>query len=263
MEVKKHLQLVWLYFKLNLSASVEYRGSFIIQVFGMMLNNLAFVFFWSVIFEKVSNVSGYEFKDVMFIWALASAAFGFAHIVFGNIHSVGSIIINGELDAYLLQPKDVYINVLCSRTSISAWGDLAYGLILFVIISGLSPVKWLMFIGFVIFGGLLMGSIMAAAQTMTFYMGNATSIGRLVTEFLLTFTLYPESIYKGAVRWVIYSLLPAGFITYMPLRVMKYFSWESLCVLILVDIAYIIACYGFFRMGLKRYESGNLIGTKL
>jgi len=55
---------------------------------------------------------------------------GFLHIVFGNVRQFSKIIINGELDTYLLQPKNVYINVHCSRMIVSAWGDFIYGYIL-------------------------------------------------------------------------------------------------------------------------------------
>lgn len=263
MEVKKHLNLVWMYFKFNLAASMEYRGSFLLQVFGMMVNNVSFAFFWWILFDKIGYLEGYGFREVMFIWALASSAFGLAHIIFGNVRNITNIIINGELDAYLLQPKDVYINVLCSRTIVSAWGDFAYGLILFLIVYGFNPVKLVMFIGFVTLGGLLIGSVMASAEILTFFMGNSSAISRIVTEFLISFTLYPESIFRAEMRWIFYSIIPAGFIVFMPLRIMNAFNWISLIILAVVDIAYIVAGYLLFQAGLKRYESGNLIVTKL
>lgn len=263
MEVKKHLSLIWLYFKFNLASSMEYRTSFIIQVFGMMLNNLTFIFFWWVVFGKAGLIAGYSMKDVMFIWALASSAFGFAHIIFGNMTNVTNIIINGELDTYLLQPKDVYINVLCSRTVISAWGDLLYGIILFLVVYGLNPAHFLLFLSFVLFGGLLFGSIRATAETMTFFVGNASAISRLVTESMISFTLYPDGIFKDSVRWLFYSIIPAGFIVFFPLKILKEFSLLNLGILIFIDMAYIIFGYWLFRKGLKRYESGNLITTKL
>jgi ABC-2 type transport system permease protein len=263
MEVKKHFRLIWTYFKFNLSASMEYRGSFLMQFFGMVLNNASFAVFWWVVFSRVQSVQGYTFEDVMFIWALASSSFGIANVIFGNINNITNTIINGSLDTYLLQPKDVYINLLCSRTSVSAWGDLAYGYIVIFLVYGFQPLQILGFTGFVILGGLLMGSIVATAETLTFFVGNSSSISRLVTAFLLTFTIYPESIFKGVARYIVYTLLPAGFIVFVPLRLMKLFSWQMLLVLLLVDAGYVLFAYWLFRIGLKRYESGNLITTKL
>lgn len=262
-EVKKHLKLIWLYFKFNLASSMEYRISFLIQVLGMMINNVTFVFFWWVLFGRMQNIAGYGMKDVMFIWALTSSAFGFAHVIFGNARNVTNIIINGELDTYLLQPKDTYINVLCSRTIVSAWGDLAYGFVLFLIFYGFKPGQFLIFTGFAVFGGLLFGSILVTAETLTFFIGNSSAISRLITEFMISFSLYPENIFKNSVKWIFYSVIPVGFVVFIPLKILKAFNLTSLIMLILADTAYIIFGYWLFRTGLKRYESGNLITTKL
>jgi ABC-type uncharacterized transport system, permease component len=263
MEVKKHIKLVWLYFKFNLAASMEYRASFLIQVFGMILNNMTFIFFWWVIFGKVGLVADYGMKDVMFIWALTSSCFGFAHILFGNFSNIKNVIINGELDTYLLQPKNVYINVLCSRTVISAWGDLIYGLVLFPIAYGFNPLKILLFLGFTVFGGLLFVSLLATVETLTFFFGNSSALSRLVFEFMISFSLYPEGIFKNSIRWIFYSVLPVGFVIFIPYRIMKAFDPVYLVVLVLVDLLYISFGYMLFRKGLKRYESGNLITTRL
>ena len=262
-QVKSHLRLIAVYFRFNLAAAMEYRGSFLLQVFGMALNNAAFVVFWRIVYSKVETIGGYGFREVMFIWALASAAFGFAHILFGNLGYLTGMILQGELDAYLLQPKDVCLNVLCSKTVVSAWGDFAYGIILFLLVYGFVPGRFLLFVFFTVFSGLLMASVFFTADTLTFFIGNTSALGRLVREFLISFAIYPEGIFKGAVRWLIYSLVPAGFIVFLPLRIFNAFSWAWLGWLILIDLAYIAFAYLLFRRGLKRYESGNLIVAKL
>jgi len=259
----KHLRLIGLYFKFNLQAAMEYRVSFITQAFGMALNNAFFIFFWWIIFNKVSTIGGYGFKEVMVIWALAASTFGFLHIFFGNVRQMTKMIINGELDTYLLQPKNVYVNVHCSRMVVSAWGDFIYGFILIIIVYGFDPLKLLLFTLFTAAGGLLTGAVMASADTLTFYIGDASAVTRLVAEFLINFSLYPDSIFRREVKWVMYSLLPAGFIVFVPFRLLTAFSWYGLLGLLAIDTAYIILGYLFFMRGLKRYESGNLITTKL
>lgn len=260
---QKHLQLFAAYLRFNLAAAMEYRGSFLLQVLGVALNNSAFIIFWAAIFGKVPGIGHYGFREVMFLWALGSGAFGLVHICFGNIGQVSRIILQSDLDTYLLQPKDVCLNLIASRSVVSAWGDLAYGLILFATVFGLQPQRLGLFLGFVVCGGLLMGSVIFTAQVLTFFIGDASAIARIVSEFLISFTLYPESIYQGPVRWVIYSLIPAGFIVFVPLRIMRAFSWPGLLLLIGVDLTYAGLSYGLFRLGLRRYESGNLIGTRV
>ena len=62
------------YFRFNLSASMAYSTSFLVQVFGMALNNGAFVIFWLVLFEQIGGeIAGYGFEQVMFLWSLAAS----------------------------------------------------------------------------------------------------------------------------------------------------------------------------------------------
>lgn len=259
----QHLKLICLYFKYNLASAMEYRVSFISQALGMALNNAFFVFFWWVIFRKVSSIGGYGFRDVMVIWALASSTYGFLHIVFGNMRELPRIIINGELDTYILQPKNVYINVYCSKMVVSAWGDLVYGLVLILFVYGFAPLKLLLFILFTAAGGLLAGAVMSAADTLTFFIGNSSRISRLVMEFLINFSIYPDSIYRRSIKVLMYTLLPAGFVVFVPFRLLSVFSWYGLLGLLAIDAVYIGLSYLFFKRGLEKYESGNLITTKL
>ena len=65
-EIKRHLKLIAAYFQYNLSAVMEYRTRFLVQVFGMVLNNASFIFFWKVVYARIPLIAGYSFEDVMF-----------------------------------------------------------------------------------------------------------------------------------------------------------------------------------------------------
>lgn len=262
-EVKKNIKLIAMYFRFNLSASMEYRTSFLIQTFGMILNNASFIFFWWILFENVESIGGYGFKEVMMLWAISSASYGISFVLFGNTRRITHMIVNGELDPYLLQPKDVLINIISSSTVISAWGDIFYGIILFIGINGLHVMSLLLFILFSITAALLFSSVLIFVNSLTFYMGNSQGISGLVLEFMITFSIYPEGIYKGFTKYVIYSIVPAAFITLIPVRLLQYFSWKWFIILLAVSLAWIIFAYWFFYKGLKKYESGNLIVNKL
>ncbi|MCK5198550.1 MAG: hypothetical protein KAR21_09375, partial [Spirochaetales bacterium] len=86
------------YFLFNLAAGMEYRISFIIQVFGMFLNNSAFIFFWLILLDRVGgDINGYGFREIMFLWALAAFGYGLTEIFMGNSRFISSIIYKGEL----------------------------------------------------------------------------------------------------------------------------------------------------------------------
>lgn len=263
MEVKKHLNLLSKYFVFNLKCSMEYRVSFIVQVIGMIINNSSFLFFWWVIYRNVNTIAGYTFSDILILWGLASSTFGFNYILFGNVRDLTGIIINGGLDSYLLQPKDVIINVCASKTEVSAWGDLMYGFVLLLLSGRFSLTMLLLFTLFTIAGGILFFATSLVINSLALYFGNVESTKRIFENFFITFATYPEGIFGKYLRVVFYTILPVGFIAYMPVGLMKTFSIEKTLLLLIVMIIYIVIAYLIFYNGLKRYESGNLMESKI
>lgn len=262
-EVKKNIKLIGMYFKFNLSSSMEYRTSFLIQTFGMILNNASFIFFWWILFENVESIGGYGFREVMMLWAISSTSFGLTFVLFGNIRRISEMIFNGEIDPYLLQPKDALVNIISSNTVISAWGDVFYGIILFIGVYGFDLKSFLLFIFFNITATLIFSSILIFVNSLTFYMGNSQGVAGLVFEFMITFSIYPEGIYKGVAKLVIYTIIPAAFVSLIPVSLIISFSWKWFFILIGVVIFWVSFSYWFFYKGLKKYESGNLIINKL
>lgn len=263
MEVKKSLKLMLYYFKFNISSVMEYRVSFLMQCFGMALNNASFIFFWWILFTNINNIGGYGFKDVMMLWALSSSGFGICFVMFGNVNQITRMILNGELDTYLLQPKDPLINILCSKTILSAWGDTLYGVILFFIIRGFDPKGFALFLVFAVTASLMFAAVLVTAHALSFYAGNVEGLAQLVSEFLISFSIYPEGIFKGGLKYVLYSIIPAAFMVYIPARVINEFNLVLLLQVLGVSILWIIIAYTVFYRGLKKYESGNLIINKL
>jgi ABC-2 type transport system permease protein len=263
MEVKKSFKLMLYYFKFNISSVMEYRVSFLIQCFGMALNNASFIFFWWVLFTNINNIGGYGFKDVMMLWALSSSGFGICFVLFGNVNQITRMILNGELDTYLLQPKDPLINILCSKTIVSAWGDTLYGVILFFIIRGFDPKGFALFLAFAVTASLMFAAVLVTAHALSFYAGNVEGLAQLVSEFLISFSIYPEGIFKGGLKYVLYSIIPAAFMVYIPAKVINEFNIVLLLQVLVAALLWIIAAYAIFYKGLKKYESGNLIINKL
>lgn len=250
-------------FLVNVKATLEYRVNFILQFFGMMLNNAAFAAFWKVLLHRVGTVGGYGFSDVMLVWALVSSSFGLAHIVFGNVRQLGRIIMEGSLDVYLLQPKDVWLNVLASKTIVSAWGDFAYGYIVLAMMTGTDLERLALFSALVLPGALIFAATFAAADSLAFFIGNASAVSSALTEFMLSFSLYPEGVYGAGLRWMLYTIVPSGFVAFMPLRIFKTLDWRFVPVLYLIAGVYVMLSYRLFNIGLKRYESGNRMDARL
>jgi ABC-2 type transport system permease protein len=261
--MRKHLKIFGCYFRLNLSSALEYRASFFTQVLGIALNNGSFVVFWWIAFDQIGGrIAGYSFEDVMFIWAVASTGFGLAHILFANASSITRLIVTGELDAFLLQPCNTLLNVICAKTNLGAYGDFFYGFILMALIYGANIAAWGWFLYGVILAAVLFTAVTVTAHSLTFFVGDASVIGSMALEFMINFSVYPDKIYAPAVRAVMYSLIPSGFAVHVPLGFVTGFSPIVFAVCLGASVLYLCLAAWLFGKGLKRYESGNAIVMK-
>ncbi len=262
--MKKHFKIIICYFKLNLASALEYRASFLTQAFGMALSNSTFIFFWWIAFAQIGGtIGGYTFKDELFIWAVTSSAFGLANVLFANAANLTKLIVSGELDTFLLQPCNVLVNVLCARTNLSAYGDLAYGFILMGIVYGGNASAWGWFFIGVLIGSIIFTAITLSAHTMSFYWGDASMLGQLATEFCINFSIYPDKIYGPTIRALMFSIIPIGLAVHIPLRLFHEFSPLIALTSFGSIVLYCVFAGFFFFRSLRRYESGNVIVTRL
>jgi ABC-2 type transport system permease protein len=230
----------------------------------MALNNMAFIFFWLIIFRRIGgDIGGYGFQEVMFLWSLAAAGIGLATVTMGNASHLSRAIYTGELDVYLLQPKPIIPNFVASRMNVSGWGDLIYGVFLFIFTQTLSLPHIALFVMFSLMCALVFASIQIFYHSLTFFLGRAEEFAQTVTGLTISFVLYPGSIFRGPVRWLLHSLIPAALVAYIPARLFNRFDPLLFAAVAAADAAFAVLAVFLFRLGLRRYESGNLMGTRL
>ena len=129
----------------------------------------------------------------------------------------------------------------------------------------------MLFVLFVLFA-VLAGSVVVALRvlyhSLTFFFGNAEEIAAVMSEQIINFSLYPACIFSGPANLVLHSLIPAAFVAYLPAQVFGHFNADTLdgatlALVIAGDLAVIVVAWVVFRLGLRRYESGNQIGARL
>jgi ABC-2 type transport system permease protein len=255
----KTLRLIFGYLRHNLMAAMAYRGAFFLQAFGMLLNDAMLLFFWGVLFSRLPNLRGWDMKQVVTLYGIAAFSFGSATVICGNTTRIARIIASGDLDYYLALPADPLVHLLVSRMSLAAWGDLLFGLIVFLIAA---PDHWMSLPLFLLLGalsaliviafGVLMGSL-------AFWLGRAETLAGQLNDKLIAFSLYPIDIFPSLVRVLLYTLIPSAFISSVPAELLGNFRWEQLALLMAFVVGITLAARLVFRLGLRRYESGNLV----
>jgi ABC-2 type transport system permease protein len=104
---------------------------------------------------------------------------------------------------------------------------------------------------------------MVTLHSLSFYAGNMEAFAGLMVEFMITFSIYPEGIFAGALKWVLYTIVPVAFLAYIPRTIIMSLNLSLIPLVMIVVILWIMIAYTVFYRGLKRYESGNLIVNRL
>src|SRR5690554_5366721 len=118
------IQFITTSWRLNLAGAMEFRMSFLLLAGMMLINNFVWIFFWRVFFSRCNVVNGWELQDVMMMWAVSAGGLGIMAVLCGNYNRIAYMVATGQLDIYMSQPKPVLLNVLVSRMSVTAIGDV-------------------------------------------------------------------------------------------------------------------------------------------
>jgi ABC-2 type transport system permease protein len=261
--VAKTIRFITGYWRVNWQGAMEFRASFWTQMITMLINNGVWIAFWGIFFNRFPVVKGWEFTDVLLLWGITAGAFGWLHILFGNVGRVAYLIANGQIDSYLTMPKNILLHMLISRMSFSAWGDVLFAWLLFFIAIPFRIDHLLIYIMAQMLGGVLMGAVILAGQSLAFWIGNSEGLSFQIANAMITFTTYPIDIFQGFTRLLLFTLLPAGFISIMPIALFRGLHLSFLVMLISVTILFAASSVFIFYRGLRRYESGNMITLKM
>lgn len=263
MAVKDNLKLIFSYFKLNIKKEWKYKSSFIMQIIMMILNDMFFIIQWYIIFQLVDDIGGYGFKETMLLWAIAAGGYGVAHTFFNGAWSIKDVVYEGKLDVFLTQPKNVLINVCCSSTQVAAIGDMIYAFVVLAIIG--APWYWyLLMFPVMLISGLIIASVYVTYSSLCFYIKGGDAVAKSVDSTINKTGMYPIAIFNNVVKGLMFTIIPAAFYTFIPAQYF-FFTPNVWWIIgsILATAFWIALAFITFKAGLKKYNSGNLMGGRM
>ncbi|MEI6627406.1 MAG: ABC-2 family transporter protein [bacterium] len=261
--LKNYISLSWYLVKTNLLSAMEYRHSFIIQVLGMAFNDVALISMWLIFFSRIGSLNGWQFSDTILLFVMGTINFGISMTAGQGAFDIAKNIASGNLDNFLVTPKNPLWFVSFSRIDVSAVGDLLFGLGLywFYPLANFGGFMWVVLLG--IITAPIAWAFIVITQSISFWVGNFEDAAEQWFWNFIGFTLYPASVFHGFLKVIFMTIMPAFFIVALPVELIKHFSWGAFLLLIAFDVFICWLATYVFNKGLKRYESGNLINVKL
>lgn len=238
------------------------RGAFLLETGLMVANNLIFFSIWWIFFRQFHDIGGWHIKEMTLLMAIGIGSYGLMQICFGGARQLSRMIVNGDLDPLMTQPKNILIHLIGSRSLAKGWGHLLTTVCLIMIEKLYDWQTIVLILIGILCGWLVFTSIAIIVHSLAFWIGPIESLAQKYCDSLFLFALYPTNIYAGFLKLIMFTFIPAGVIGYLPVELIRQFSWLQLAILVGSSLMFWGLAFAIFYLGLRRYESGNQFGTR-
>jgi len=263
-QIKAELTFLKSLISVNLSSAMEYRASFLTQIVGMFINNGIYFVFWIIFFRQFGSIKGYSMDEIFLLFSVVTVGYGLGFMFAGNTRqNMAYLIAQGRLDYYLVFPRNLLLHVMFSKMQVSTVGDLTFGFVTYALTGRFLPVEIALFLTTSVLTAVIFVGYSVITGSLAFYMGNAQYASQQATNAVITFALYPNSLFSGASRMILYTVIPAAFVGSVPVDVIRYHDVRLLLLLIGVAMFIWVIAVTMFYYGLRRYESGSAINVNI
>jgi ABC-2 type transport system permease protein len=260
MKELKFLLAVW---KANLLSAMEYRGSFLTQAVGMMVNDFMYFVIWIIFFDRFNDVRGWGLNDMYVTYGVLASSFGLVSMFFGNAFYLSDIINKGRLDYYLSLPRPVLLHAVSSRMIVSGVGDFSYGFISYGLSGTFTWDGLLRFVLAIMLAAVVFAAFLILIQSLAFWLGIMSNLSALALNAMLTFGIYPITLFDNYAKLVLFTIIPAALMGAVPAEFIRAFSWQTLAQMLAGAAVFLLIAVAVFGLGLKRYESGSAIQVEV
>lgn len=260
--IKRMIGLIILAIKSNIFSSFTKPGELFLSIAGTLINNSLYVYGFYLI-AQMSLFKNHDVANMFFVvTGLFTTAWGVVNLVSGGLMQIGQLIETGELDRFLVFPRNPLLLIAISKTEIVALADILQGLIvlvylgvnlgsIFVLKMALAIIVSIVsLIGLVIIGG-----------SLSFLTERGGIISSVFVQTIVSTSLFPISnTLRGKEKFIIY-LSPLLFTSFLPTQIMYMNSWHWLIYGLLGSNIFLILSVILFNFLIKNYRSGNAMSV--
>lgn len=109
---------------------MQYRASFVLQIFGNFIISFAELFALVIMFQHFHELGGWNVREVVFLYGLSATMFGLAQMRGRGWGGFSAQVKLGEFDRILTRPLSAFLQASVSDFSVRYLGQLLQGLLL-------------------------------------------------------------------------------------------------------------------------------------
>ena len=261
--LNRYFTLLAAYMRVNWHGALEYRANFLFETLLSILEVGMYLFYWKLFFGIAGGVGGASYQQLVALIAFNHCIYAMLDTVMGNhIWDASGLIIKGQFDVLLVQPASPIFQLFFSGAQPLRAVQLITGTAVYFAIIPLTPESLGLYLFGIVAGGVIFGSWLVAIHALTFRFGNYLIVIKLMSV-ILHFAKKPATIFSGAVRLVLYTVIPAAYLGTVQAEQVMNPEWGTIGALAAVAVVTPFIDSLIFRRGMRLYESGNLIGARM
>lgn len=261
-DVKRHTLLFADYFSQYVKVRVGYRGDFFISLATSFAATVFALSFVIVLFNKVPQIGGWRFEEVLFLYGFSLIPYGFFNIISLNLYEFGNTyIVEGKFDRVLLRPVSSLFQVLFETFRIESIQEIATGTFCMVWASkhlgiAWTPARFAMLIFFGICASVIYVSVFLILTTVSFWFEDRIGVHPPVWN-VMAFGRYPLTIYSPMVQFFLCWIVPFGLASFYPsVRMLGRTVSPAYAPLVpVVAAVFLTVAISLWNFGTRRYSS--------
>lgn len=260
--MKNEIKFVFYSIKKNIKSNTELRTSFWMNVFGMAVNNIAFVFLWIYFVKSVGIVGGWTAYDIVALNGFASISYGLIMSIFFGTKKIPEYVLSGSFDKFMLSPKNIILRIATSSFSAAAVGDIIFGaicLIFYGFVINITFLQVIYMLFFIIFGSIIFFSASLVINSVSFYFLDSISIVDGLFQFFFTPTLFHGGAFHGITRFLFTFVIPSLLIAAIPTETVKNLSLLNFLIILILSFAWFVLSIVVFKKAIRKYESSSFM----
>ena len=242
----------------SLADALANRSSFWLQVTVMVVNDGTWIVFWVLFFDQVGTLRGWGTRDVIVLFTILMTSAGAALGLLANSRRIGHLAADGELDETLVLPVGPLSHILTSRIDSANMGDLLFGPVLFAVAGDPTPERAAVFVLGSVAGSVVLVGFLVACGALTLFVGGRGEQADLGFNAILIFASYPLDLFGGATKVLLFTAVPAAFVTGLPAQLVRSFNPAHAALLVAMAAFFAALGWAMFQLGLRHYSSGSI-----
>ncbi len=249
--------------KMHFKSTLEYKVSFIVGFISQFLVFFTYYFIIIALFSKFDNIKGFTLYEVLLTFSIIQFGYSMNEFFARGVDTFETLIIDGSLDRLLVRPKNLLLQVLCSKIEFVKISRIVQSIIiLFISLSHLNIeftfLKVCSLILMLISSIVVFFSVFLLMASYCFITVQVLEIKNLFTDGGKHIAQYPIGVFKKGIVMFFTFIIPYGFVNYYPLLYLLGKSNNILyCFSSLIVFIYVVPSLLAFKAGLKKYTSAG------